>query len=352
MDKAVSVIGLLFSIFILSACVPIKSQVGFHESSSLSGVGYFLPQRDLLIRYKTLPENDQCQETLEINTSEPYADPAAGHIAKIDTLFMGNNNSKLVVTPGGLLHSAVSDISPAFREIVVSAASSFSELANRRIAFDRAPDDALVCVERDLKWTINLPTTDAHQGNHLWIEDGPMGFTFQFNDGSTQWSFLMERPIVATQNPRPQLTTKAHGLFYRMNMPYRIRFDEQLAKRLNSNGGTVFLPNESPSLLAPTPGSVFGKKVATATFENGILVAYHADFEGDGKQVAALPVEVLGAITAATGNVFRDRKNQSELEQSALKAELRLQHLQRQQIACQQALKQQDSAKIDTDCDF
>ena len=334
----------------LSGCTaPIQTQMGI--GSTPSGMAYFLPQRDLLIHYSTSLEDDQCHESLEIATSEPYADPTAGFMANIAPLFMGDNNSTLVVTPEGLLHSAVSESNPAFREILLSASASITELMNQRVSMDREqafPDE---CVERDFHWTVTLPIQQETLGNYLSVQKQDSGYVFRFEQEWTRWSFTLERPKIAVVDPKPKPSV-ARGLFYRVNIPYRLRFDSELTRRLNTNGAVVFLPNESPRLLAPAPGSVFGKKEAAMTFDRGILVSYGAKFEGDGKQVAKLPVEMLGAVTAATGNVFRGRKDRSEQELAALNAELRLERLRQEQAACVAALQQRDDEKIDSECNF
>ncbi|MEM7282115.1 MAG: hypothetical protein AAF438_10860 [Pseudomonadota bacterium] len=352
MQKLPVLIGLFVGLFGLMGCTPIKSKVGIKPDSINAGIAYFLPQRDLAIRYRTQLDDQQCHESLEITTSEPYADPSAMYMAQISPIFMGDNGSKLVVTPEGLLHSAVSETNPAFREILLSASTSITEMVNRRIAMDRDPLDSDECVARDFSWTVSLPMDAKDLGNHLSVESTDEGYVFRFQQSWTRWSFTLERPGIAAIGSTQSEQRAVDGLLYRVNIPYKISFDSELATRLDSNGAVVFLPNESPILLAPTPGSVFGKKVASITFDQGILVSYEADFEGGGKQVAKLPVEVLGAITAATGNVFRGRKDESEQEYAALQAELRLERLQRQQAACREALNGQDSSKIESDCNF
>ena len=337
----------------LLGCAPIQTKVAIDPTKTNAGLAYFLPQRDLLVHYRTQYEDDQCHETLALSVGEPYADPRSFYVAKISPIFFGDNQSKLLVTPEGLLHSAVSDSNPAFREIILSAAQSITELASRRMSMDREARSPDECVNRDFRWTITLPLQSQDLGNHLSVEKSERGYLFRFQQQWTRWSFMLERPNIVATGASPTKEKLANGLFYRVNLPYRVRFDSELARRLKrSNGAVVYLPNESPSLLAPTPGSVFGKKLAEITFDQGTLVSYKADFEGDGKQVAALPVEVLSAVTAAASNVFRGRKDRREQAHAALQAELRLERLQRQQRACAEALKLNDSSKIESACDF
>ena len=82
----------------------------------------------------------------------------------------------------------------------------------------------------------------------------------------------------------------------------------------------------SPTLLAPTPRSLFGAKKADLVFDAGTLTGYGVDFEGDGIQLVSLPVKVLGAVSGAAGEVFTFRRNRAaQSETAAISAELALQ---------------------------
>ncbi len=353
-QRVIELVVRLVAPLLLAGCSPIVSHVA-KDSASLSGMIYFLPQRDLLVQYEALTVNGGCRRTLSVGVSAVYADRSEAYVAQLPASFMGHNESQLRVSPNGLLDSAVGHSRSALTEFVLSAARS-------TLAFDRPIDDSETlndielgtpnCPEISLAWSIPIPLRSEDLGNDLAVTTTLAGERqFAYDSWNDRWAFTLEPPPDFGGGSSPQARAKnTAGLYYRSNIPYRIRIDTGFSRNSITEDLVISLPNESPTLLAPTPRSLFGAKKANLVFDAGTLTGYNVDLEGDGIQVVSLPVKVLGAVSAAAGEVFSFRRNRAQGEAAAINAELALQTQRAAQGECRSAVNSEDMDRIRKSC--
>ena len=336
-----------------SGCAPLRT--GTQSANPAEGVIYFLPKKQIKVTYTRKPgESESCTESISLATTPTMPDTAAGgFVATIPVNQVGTNKSHVQVNSRGLLQSAKAETTSHLADIIgeaiaapvalpmvdsenvaVCAPISITQLVDVPLVATSACAPDTICVRK---------TGERHQ---VYVVNSPAGIAAEIAsptglvDTEVDYSETLEKNDV--------------GLFYRVELPYTVTMlvDVDVTSDQSQPKPTpvLWLPNESPVGFAPFRKSFFGNKTTTLTFSDGSLTKYDADYSGDVLSIVKLPITVIGAVSAAIGEVARARQENAQAEIDLMDKTLALEMARIRYERCSVALAADDQKRIDEYC--
>tara|TARA_R110001592_G_scaffold122640_2_gene329607 strand:- start:978 stop:1940 length:963 start_codon:yes stop_codon:yes gene_type:complete len=301
-------------LFLLS-CSSISS-IESPDSTSTSGLGYYLPKKDFLVRIEV--ENSIITE-IDLATTTAYPDQSEQYVLKHSRNYFGKNTLDVSVTEDGLLTSSksttVSNVNQAFTNLATSA--------GQLSAFESGQN------------LIEVSNCSAN-GEYTFIYPGP-GTYSPCGVNVTIKKLSSAAKVRGHSNDQNK---EYSGIYYRQNEPYMITAVDGRGLNISQ---IVMSPSASKTFFLPVSRSFFANNEADFNFINGVPTKFRQDMDGEIVAFFKLPSDVIGAYFGAIGSVFEKIKLNDANEAASLNSSLLLELAKVKYSACINAIDNKDA---------
>jgi hypothetical protein len=329
-------IFIIVAVSILSGCAALKSTR--HSDDSLApGLGYYLPNGDFKITMTVSNDGGGPMRVFKVETLY-YPDVTERYSVTVPKNILGATEANIQVSEAGLLESVTYTYEPKILEAIEAIPPV-------------VPAQAMTA--RDAEGPCSAP------GDYVAIiapgdrKGALCGFTINVTSlGSTaRTTAAIAQPdasygrSVATSGAR----MPKNGLFFRMNLPYRID--------ILSDGGTALAhsdialsPTDASTLFVQTHRSLFATISGSITFDNGVLVSFAPKSSSEIETAFKLPAAIIKAYFDSVNALFVLRKGAADSETQYLGALENMRKAKADLEACQAAYASGDQTAIASAC--
>jgi hypothetical protein len=329
-------IFMIAAVSMLPGCAALKSTR--HSDDSLApGLGYYLPNGDFKITMTVSNDGGGPMRVFKVETLY-YPDVTERYSVTVPKNILGATEANIQVSEAGLLESVTYTYEPKILEAieaippVVPAQAMTARDAEGPCS---APGDYVAIIAPgDRKGTLCGFTINVTS----------LGATARTTAAIAQPDASYGRSA-ATAGPR----MPKNGLFFRMNLPYRID--------ILSDGGTALAhsdialsPTDASTLFVQTHRSLFATISGSITFDNGVLVSFAPKSSSEIETAFKLPAAIIKAYFDSVNALFVLRKGAADSETQYLGALENMRKAKADLEACQAAYASGDQTAIASAC--
>ena len=309
----------------LCACSSIETHKLTAEASkshpeSQRGLVYYLPRKDVVV---TVTIENGKVKTLDATASAVYADTEAPYVLQFGGNAVAQNTLHITTDENGVLSTAQTSSEPQIE-------AALAVYAGLKVPAAAVPQAV-------------APAAKAQ------CNSGTYAIAYDVASPPSQVNFICDA-VVTIERARgaapldflPTVGTETSGIYYRQNLPYRVRLR-------SDQGGLgidkiILSPTQSPPIFLPIRKNFFAKSSSQLTIKDGVVTDYQQQSDGEVTAALKLPADILSAYFGAIGAVFSGFSDRDSKEAAKLNAETQLQLAKQKHDACSDAIAKKASA--------
>jgi hypothetical protein len=330
--RSFALIGGMAASLTLCGCAAVNSTMAPVTSSG--GLLYYMPMRDIQIAVT----NTGGKITSIIATaSTSYADRTKSYQLEYQPHMLAKNTMDLEISEAGLITSSKANQTGD----AVAALGSLGTLAG----YWRGNGLGVQSAGGDVVLPSNAPSLCKLDGTHTFllpaepVETEVCG-SINVKVERLAWTPQTRRdPISALQDGASYA-----GVFYRMNLPYRVTMKSE---GLNAQT-IVHSPSESPAYFLPVARTLFANNDAQITLSNGAGVPskYIQNTDGELAALLKLPAAIIAPYFSAIGQIFQFRSTGRTQESADMAGSINLDLAKIKYQKCLDAIEAKDAELI------
>lgn len=330
--------GLFFAFLVsmLSGCAALKSTR--HNDDSLApGLGYYLPNGDFKITMTVTGSGDPLNRIFKVETLY-YPDVTERYSVTVPKNILGATEANIQVSEAGLLESVNYTYEPKILQ-AIDAIPPAVPLQPLTAEGEKAP-----CSSPGDYVAIVAPTDGKGKLCGFTILVTSLGTTARTTAAIAQPDASYGRSNTASGPRIPN-----NGLFFRMNLPYRVDIlDDDGAALAYSD--IALSPTGASTLFVQTHRSLFATISGSITFDNGVLVSFAPKSSSEIETAFKLPAAIIKAYFNSVNALFVLRKGAADSETQYLGALENMRKAKASLDACQAAYASGNQASIASAC--
>jgi hypothetical protein len=334
---------LALTVAMLPGCAALKSTR--HDDDRLApGLGYYLPNGDFKVTMTIANDGGGPTRSFKVETLY-YPDVSERYTVSVPKNVLGESQATIQVSEGGLLQSVTYTYEPELldaAEVIPPTVSSPPQTmpASDNVGPCATPGDYVIVI---------APNDRKGELCGLQIRVTSLGVA---PDSGAAGATAREAQPDATYGPRHVAAGRrmpSNGLFFRMNLPYRIDVLAEDDKSL-LHSDIALSPTGASTLFVQTHRSLFATISGSITFDNGVLVSFAPKSTSEIETAFKLPAAILKAYFDSVNALFVLRTGTANSETQYLSALENMRKAKADLDACRAAHLSGDQAKIDAAC--
>jgi hypothetical protein len=334
---------LVLTVSMLSGCAALKSTR--HDDDRLApGLGYYLPNGDLKVTMTVANDGGGPTRSFKIETLY-YPDVSERYTVTVPKNVLGETQATIQVSEAGLLQSVTYTYEPKLLDAVEAIPPTVSSPPQTMLASDNVgacatPGDYVIVI---------APNERTGELCGLQIRVTSLGAA---PGSGVAGATAREAQPDATYGPRHIAAGRrmpTNGLYFRMNLPYRIDVLAEDGKSL-LHSDIALSPTGASTLFVQTHRSLFATISGSITFDDGVLVSFAPKSTSEIETAFKLPAAILKAYFDSVNALFVLRTGVANSETQYLTAVENMRKAKADLDACRAAHLSGDQAKIDAAC--
>ncbi len=323
----------IFAFSFLSACASMKSMS--HDKKVRPGLGYYLPNGDIKVTMTRTTDaaSGTTSDKFKIETVY-YADVSKRYSVTIPKNPAGDTQMSVKVNTAGLLVSSEYKYEPKIIEAIANIPLTVS--TNNQAIATSTPCSA----DGDYVQTIDVAHLAADR--KALLEVYFCGFTVRITP-------IGRQPRGGEYDYKDSKKPK-NGLFFRMNMPYRVEIFSSVLPARTLHSEIALSPSGADALFLRLNRSLFSKAEGKLGFDNGVLTAFEPKNSSEIESGFKLPASILKAYFESVSGLLAFRSKRIENEVAYMAAQEKYKQAQAELRACQDAYASGKPDLIDATC--
>lgn len=317
----------------LSGCAALKSKR--HTDSKLEpGIGYYLPNGDIRVTLTVSADGSGVAPVFAVDTLY-YPDAAERYSVTVPKNILGATEATIKVSEAGLLESVTYTYEPQ----ILQAMASIPTPQPAALVAETVRQSG--CKDPGAYVAILSPGSSGAKLCGYYITVSPLGSEQREQPRSTY----------ARGRDEPDRRGPTNGLYFRMNLPYRVDIRTGEDKGARTVWSDIALsPTGASTLFVQTHRSLFATVSGAIKFHNGVLVSFAPKSSSEIETAAKLPATILKSYFSAVNSLFVLRRGAADSETEYMTALENMRKAKADLDACTAAQASGNQTAIDAAC--
>lgn len=323
----------IFAFSFLSACASMKSMS--HNKEARPGLGYYLPNGDIKVTMTRTTDKNATSNQFKIETVY-YADVSRRYSVTIPKNAAGDTQINVKVNSAGLLVSSEYKYEPKIIEAIAN-------LPPKAVSRGGATMSSSAPCQADGDYVQTIDVADLAIGRKAFVDVNMCELIVRITAIGRQPAGG-EYGYGAPGSPK-------NGLYFRMNMPYRVEIIDPTAAPARTLHSEIALsPSGGHALFLKLNRSLFSKAEGKLGFDNGVLTSFEPKNSSEIESGFKLPASILKAYFESVSGLLAFRSKRIENEVAYMAAQEQYKQARAQLKACQDAYATGKPDVIDSNC--
>jgi hypothetical protein len=340
--------GIVLAGVLLSGCSALHS-VRHDDDRLAPGLGYYLPNGDFKVTMTVAQGASGLTHSFKVETLY-YPDVGERYSVTVPKNPLGATEANIQVSKAGLLQSVTYTYEPQILQAMDAIAPVIPALPLSELAKSKG------CAEPGDYVAILAPGNGSTTLCGYTLVATSLGLPAQTEAGrstavATQPGSTYRPGGDEQRNARPAGRGPTNGLYFRMNLPYRIDVRSGSGDPVRTVYSDIALsPTGASTLFVQTHRSLFATVSGSIVFDHGVLVSFAPKSSSEVETAFKIPARVIKAYFDAVNALFVLRKGEADSEAQYMGALENMRKSKADLEACKAAHATGQQSQIDAIC--